>query len=138
MGLKIPSSLRRFYEEIGYGAITRIDHSLEPDCEILKPSELADLFTCDHKDWIAHPLDNMHRRFFYNEPEHEYWDLLAEGELPVLRLGWRFYHVCRPLSDKPNAVYEDHDGDLLFEDFADLMRILRDQPNYLLAWADDM
>jgi len=131
MGVAIPSSLRTFYEEIGFGGFASPDEdSTGQRVFVVSPWALAELYLKMHESWRATPLENACRRLVDGEPDYPYHHLADEGEMPCIHLMERIYWVMRPLSDKPNAVYLQRGGDLLCEDFAELMKLLHEDPTY--------
>ena len=94
MKIKIPSELRDFYLNVGYGNLVVDKTGRWSDVyrnRIVEPSRLPKL-------WNKTDLD-------FNIDI----DLVADDELAFFDTGNQCFNVVRPLSDNPNAVYNPGD-----------------------------
>lgn len=100
LGFNFPASLRKFYEEIGYGHLTTP----------LKKDASYEFYASNA---ILHPI--IVSRFFYgdllNDDYHAYmsewaYEELPKEDIPVFEIGdGSSFMTMKPKSDNPNAVW---------------------------------
>jgi hypothetical protein len=123
VGIVIPSELKTFYQEIGYGFLT---HPYKYDAEydfcntnrIIPPSDLEDIV-----------LNRVESGLIMEAT----LELLSPGDLPVFEIGDSTdFMIMKPFSDNPNAVwYQGYEKiEDSFERF--IYNLYYDDPSYYM------
>ena len=102
IGFKIPSQLRKFYLDVGWGFL-----DVDSDGK----------YQNDYPNNIVSP-DRL--RLFWKREEVSFQydsDLVDKDELAFFDMGDFMYLVVRPFSNLPNAVYYPRDSNPVSEDF---------------------
>ncbi|MCX9442794.1 SMI1/KNR4 family protein [Vibrio cholerae] len=110
LGFKFPSSLRTFYQQVGYGWLS------SDDCQ-----ELRNL--------IIHPLDVVD--LFFNESEFQPPEPFLDEDLPIFDCGQDLFLVMRPRSKNPDYIYRsDGESLILAQNMQDLAAKLSVKANF--------
>lgn len=120
LGFLFPPELREFYLEIGCGFLSTSYKGEDTDTysnRILDPFSIADILLEGVDSGQLHPEASF-----------------RPGEMPFFEIGeMRDFFSMYPLSDKPNAIYDNIDGSLVTDSFSKFIwRLYYESPTFYL------